>query len=124
MRVWERLKRWVEQEAEAAQTYRRLAESASLNARGEASTLRDPELTIYQNWQQKRQPNKAWAERYAAGFDSAMEFLQRSGAERDAELADIKAACEELREHPALRDPKTAAEKEASATCRSRGYLK
>ena len=36
----------------------------------------------------------------------------------------IKAACEELREHPALRDPKTAAEKEASATCRSRGYLK
>ena len=88
MRVWERLKRWVEQEAEAAQTYRRLAESASLNARGEASTLRDPELTIYQNWQQKRQPNKAWAERYAAGFDSAMKFLQRSRAERDAELAE------------------------------------
>jgi hypothetical protein len=36
----------------------------------------------------------------------------------------IKAACEELREHPALVDPKSAAEKEASATCRSRGYLK
>ena len=88
MRVWERLKRWVEQEAEAAQIYRRLAENASLHARGEASTLRDPELTIYRNWQQKRQPNKAWAERYAVGFDGALEFLQLSGAERDAEQAE------------------------------------
>jgi energy-coupling factor transporter ATP-binding protein EcfA2 len=88
MRVWERLKRWVEQEAEAAQIYRRLAENASLHARGEASTLRDPELTIYRNWQQKRQPNKAWAERYAAGFDGALEFLRRSGVEHDAELAE------------------------------------
>jgi len=88
MRVWERLKRWVEQEAEAAQIYRRLAQSASLHAKGEASTLRDPELTIYRNWQQKRQPNQAWAERYAAGFDGALEFLRRSGTERDAELAE------------------------------------
>ena len=88
MRVWERLKRWVEEEAEAAQIYRRLAENASLHARGEASTLRDPELTIYRNWQQKRQPNKAWAERYAAGFDGALEFLRRSGVEHDAELAE------------------------------------
>jgi WD40 repeat protein len=38
--------------------------------------------------------------------------------------AVIKAACEELREHPALVDPKSAAEKEASATCRRRGHLK
>jgi hypothetical protein len=78
----------VEQEAEAAQIYRRLAQSASLHARGEASTLRDPELTIYRNWQQKRQPNQAWADRYAAGFDGALEFLRRSGAGRDAELAE------------------------------------
>jgi hypothetical protein len=89
MRVWERLKRWVEEEAEAAQIYRRLAESSSLHARGEASTLHDPELTIYQNWQLKRLPNVAWAERYAAGFAAAMEFLQRSVAERDAEQAEM-----------------------------------
>jgi len=38
--------------------------------------------------------------------------------------AVIEAACQELREHPALLDPQTAAEKEASATCRSRGLLK
>jgi hypothetical protein len=36
----------------------------------------------------------------------------------------IRAACEELREHPALLDPQTTAETAASATCRSRGYLK
>jgi len=98
MRVWERLKRWVEQEAEAAQIYRRLAESASLHARGKASTLRDPDLTIYRNWQQQRQPNKAWAMRYAAGFDGALEFLQCSGAERDAELAE-----KERRQHEESR---------------------
>ena len=88
MRVWQRLKRWVEQEAQAAQIYRRLAESSFLHAEGKANTLRDPELTIYQNWQLKRQPNKAWAERYAAGFDGAMAFLQRSVAERDVERAE------------------------------------
>jgi hypothetical protein len=36
----------------------------------------------------------------------------------------IEAACRQLREHPALLEPQTAAEKAASATCRSRGYLK
>jgi WD40 repeat protein len=36
----------------------------------------------------------------------------------------IEAACRQLREHPALLDPQTAAEKAASATCRNRDYLK
>ena len=36
----------------------------------------------------------------------------------------IEAACRQLREHPALLNPQTAAEKAASATCRNRGYLK
>jgi hypothetical protein len=36
----------------------------------------------------------------------------------------IQAACEELREHPALLDPQTTAETVASGTCRSRGLLK
>jgi hypothetical protein len=38
--------------------------------------------------------------------------------------AVVKAACEELREHPALLEPQTAAEKAARETCRSRGLLK
>lgn len=88
MRVWDRLKQWVEQEAEAAQIYRRLAESADLYANGKASTLRDPELTIYQTWQQNRTPNRAWADRYAPGFDEAMAFLKRSVADCAAERAE------------------------------------
>ena len=36
----------------------------------------------------------------------------------------IAAACRQLREHPALLEPQTAAEKAASVTCRNRGYLK
>ncbi|MEB3323967.1 MAG: hypothetical protein VKM17_01360, partial [Cyanobacteriota bacterium] len=88
MRVWERLKGWVQDEAQAAQTYRRLAESAALHSMGEASTLRDPELTIFRNWQRAWRPNHAWAERYAPGFDRSMKFLANSIAERDAELAE------------------------------------
>ena len=89
MRVWERLKGWVQEEAQAAQTYRRLSESAELHASGQASTLRDPELTIYQAWRTTWKPNRTWAERYVHGFDRAMAFLLSSMAERDAEQAEL-----------------------------------
>jgi hypothetical protein len=36
----------------------------------------------------------------------------------------IKAACMELRDHPALASPQKPSEEEASATCTVHGYLK
>jgi hypothetical protein len=85
MRVWRRLKTWGDAEALAAQTYRRLAETAELHASGSAGTLREPELTLFRKWREERQPNAAWAERYRPGFDKALHFLQRSQEEGDAE---------------------------------------
>ena len=35
MRIWERLKRWTDEEAQSAQRYRRLAETAALHAQGQ-----------------------------------------------------------------------------------------
>lgn len=50
MRVWERLNDWVEEEAQSAQIYRRLAETAALYQQGKARLSGDPELSIALDW--------------------------------------------------------------------------
>ncbi|MFN0126093.1 MAG: ATP-binding protein, partial [Verrucomicrobiales bacterium] len=93
MRVWTRLRHWVEEEAQAAGIYLRLAESATLHAQGKAGLYRDPELGIALGWLNRaRHPNRAWAERYRRGFPEAMAFLAASqeageAEEREKELA-------------------------------------
>lgn len=78
LRVWMRLSEWAEEEAQSAQIYRRLAETAMLYERGEASLLRDPELQVAVNWRDRTQPNETWAARYHPGFAAAMAFLRTS----------------------------------------------
>ena len=80
-----------------------------------------------QNWQIGSIPNGQ------GGVSSLIELkngeLISGGADgslwrwRDGKTV-IYATCRQLREHPALLDPQTAAEKAASATCRNRDYLK
>ena len=84
MRVWNRLKAWVDDEAESARQYQRLVENASLHAKGAAGLMTDPELSLTLDWRQKQQPNAAWGERYRPGFDSAIAFLEESRKARDA----------------------------------------
>lgn len=78
MRVWTRLRNWVEEEAQAARIYVRLSESAALYGQKKAGLYRDPELGIALAWQESQRPNAAWAERYHPGFDAAMAFLAAS----------------------------------------------
>ena len=86
MRVWGRLREWVEEEAQAAGIYRRVAESATLHAQGLAGRYRDPELGIALSWLHKaKHANAAWAERYQSGFAEAMAFLDASKQEAEAE---------------------------------------
>jgi RsiW-degrading membrane proteinase PrsW (M82 family) len=87
MRTWTRLQHWVDEEAQSAQTYRRLAQAASLHAQEQAALWRDPDLSITLTWQQQTQPNAAWAERYDPAFDQAMQFLSGSAEARDKEIA-------------------------------------
>ena len=88
MRVWTCLRRWVEEEAQAAGIYRRLSESADLYAQRKAGLYRDPELGIALAWRDETRPNKAWAERYHLGFAGTMEFLEAS---RQASVAEEQA---------------------------------
>jgi hypothetical protein len=92
MRVWVRLRQWVEEETQAAGIYHRLSESAALHEQGKAGLYRDPELGIALAWQEAKRPNAAWAERYRTGFASAMAFLEASGQASVAEEQAREAA--------------------------------
>jgi WD40 repeat protein/energy-coupling factor transporter ATP-binding protein EcfA2 len=87
MRNWRRLKKWVDEEAQSAQIYKRLADTAELHGKGEAGYWRDPELTIGLTWQKEQKPNPVWAERYAPNFGQAITFLEESARTRNEEIA-------------------------------------
>jgi hypothetical protein len=90
MRVWNRLKGWVEEEAESASQYQRLVQNAALHAKDAAGLMTDPELSLMLEWYEIRQPNAAWAERYRPGFDDAVAFLQASRKSRDTAVEAAK----------------------------------
>ncbi len=85
MRNWQRLKKWVNNEAKSAQFYQLLANAAERHAERKASYWRDPELTAGLKWRDKQQPKAAWAKRYAPNLAQALEFLAASEAVRDQE---------------------------------------
>ena len=92
MRVWTRLRQWVEEETQAAGIYHRLSESADLHERGKAGLYRDPELGIALAWRDAKRPNAAWAERYRPGFAAAIAFLEASQRASVAEEQSREAA--------------------------------
>jgi energy-coupling factor transporter ATP-binding protein EcfA2 len=85
---WKQLAGWVEEEADSAREYRRLADTAARHAEGKADLLHEPELSVALKWRDERLPSAAWARRYHAGFAPAMAFLDASEAARNADLAE------------------------------------
>jgi len=86
MRVWGRLQVWADEEAQSAQMYRRLAETAVLHEGDRAGLWRDPDLEMTLQWRDRNHPNAVWAQRYHPAFASAARFLEASRAARDAEV--------------------------------------
>jgi len=78
IRQWDSLRTWVDQEAANADSYRRLAETASRHGAAEPRFYRDAELQEAIAWHRRQRPTAAWAERYRAGFDVALAFLRES----------------------------------------------
>ncbi len=85
MRVWHTLRNWVDDEAQSAKIYRRLADTSSLYQDGKAGLYRDPDLQIALSWREETQPNKSWADHYFAGYEEAMTFLDKSHNEAERE---------------------------------------
>lgn len=86
MRVWERLRLWVDEEAQSAQLYRRLSESAALHAEGKAALWRDPELQLAVEWRNRTGPTATWSQFYGGAFEQAMMFLALSEALQQSEV--------------------------------------
>ncbi|MFN4082352.1 MAG: hypothetical protein ACK4K9_01850 [Bacteroidia bacterium] len=78
MRVWQRLKTWVDEEAETADLYKRITESALLYQQGKTGLWRDPDLQLAVEWIEKQQPNKAWSQQYNSEFGTVMKFIEAS----------------------------------------------
>jgi energy-coupling factor transporter ATP-binding protein EcfA2 len=78
IRQWKSLADWVDEEAESARVYKRLAESAELHASGKAGFYREADLQVALDWQRQQQPNAEWAARYHPKFKLAMGFLEKS----------------------------------------------
>ncbi|MFC2124284.1 hypothetical protein ACFLU5_05695 [Bacteroidota bacterium] len=78
MRIWDRLKNWVDEEAESAQMYLRLSEAAAMYQVGRTGLWRPPDLQLALNWQKKQLPTRDWAQRYNPYFERAIVFLETS----------------------------------------------
>jgi WD40 repeat protein len=61
---WKRLKDWANDEAESANIYRRLEDSACLWEEKRAVLLSGIELDVVLDWYKKEQPTAIWAKRY------------------------------------------------------------
>ena len=85
MRIWIRLKTWVDEEYESAQMYRRLSEAAAMYQIGRTGLWRPPDLQLALNWQKKQRPTRAWAQRYDETFERAIVFLDTSRITYEAE---------------------------------------
>lgn len=85
MRIWNRLRNWVDEEYESAQMYRRLSEAAAMYQVGRTGLWRPPDLQLALNWQKKQRPTRAWAQRYDEAFERAIVFLDTSRITYEAE---------------------------------------
>ncbi len=87
IRNWQRLKTWVNEEAQSVRVYRRVAETAVLHREGSEGLMQDPALSFALDWRDKSHPNAAWGERYHPDFETAMTYLDQSRGAREERIA-------------------------------------
>lgn len=83
IRQWDRMRDWVQEEAESAAMYRRLSETAALWEADQAALWVTPDLENAQRWCTQQRPTVDWAHRYGGSFLGSMNFLDASVRARD-----------------------------------------
>jgi len=81
MRLWDRLRGWVDDEAASVQMYLRLSEASAMFQQGKTSLWRPPDLQLAINWRDQQKPTLEWAQRYDPAFERAMVYLRTSEKE-------------------------------------------
>lgn len=93
IRGWKRLGKWVDEEAQSARQYKKIAEAAAEYdqvddvEQKKEYMMTGPALQLALDWRERHRPNKYWAARYHPEFEKAMSFLDESRAAREAALA-------------------------------------
>lgn len=118
MRIWIRLRNWVDDEGESVQMYLRLADAALAYQVGKSALWRPPDLQVALNWKEKNKPTLAWAERYNPAFERTMVFLDYSKQEYE-----IEQKIKEEQQKKQLRRARITALFLGSATVVSIGFL-
>jgi WD40 repeat protein len=85
MRIWIRLKNWVEEESESVAMYLRLSEAAAMYQIGKTGLWRPPDLQLAINWREKQNPTLVWAQRYNPAYERTILFLDYSQKEFETE---------------------------------------
>ncbi|SNS68695.1 WD domain-containing protein, G-beta repeat-containing protein [Ekhidna lutea] len=78
MRIWVRLKRWLQEESKAAEMYLKLSEAAERYQEGKAGLWQMPDLQLALNWREENRPTLVWGQRYNPAFERTMVFLETS----------------------------------------------
>jgi len=86
MRLWQRLKNWIEEETRSAELYLRLSDSAKLYQQGKTGLWIDTDLALAIKWQEDNKPNSLWASRYDPAFERAITFLDYSKKEYQSKI--------------------------------------
>jgi len=81
MRLWDRLREWVDYEASSVQMYLRLSDASAMFQKGKTSLWRPPDLQLAINWRDQQKPTLEWAQRYDPAFERAMVYLRTSEKE-------------------------------------------
>ena len=90
MRIWTRLRIWVEEETDSAKMYSRISDAAEMHQVGRSGLWRPPDLQLALNWQKKQLPTRQWAERYNTAFERANVFLETSKVSYEAEQKSLE----------------------------------
>jgi PQQ-dependent catabolism-associated CXXCW motif protein len=82
IRQWVKLRRWVREEYQSAETYRDIERSAKQWENRRGNLLAKLDLAVARAWRKSERPNGAWAARYGGAFNLAMAFLRKSERHR------------------------------------------
>jgi WD40 repeat protein/energy-coupling factor transporter ATP-binding protein EcfA2 len=104
MRIWTRLKSWLDEESRSADMYLKLAESAERFQLGRAGLWKMPDLQLALNWQEENKPTLVWGQRYDPAFERTLVFLETSKKAYETEQRN-----KELLQKRALRRSRVAA---------------
>lgn len=79
--LWDRLGKWIDEEADSVQMYLRLSEASELYQQGKKNLLKQPDLQLAIDWREKNKPGLLWARKYNPAFERAMVYLRTSEKE-------------------------------------------